>query len=336
MSQKQKERKNKEMLFVILCGNSLGLENDSLVLRAALKKASSSIQSKLILGRKNLLRKIWSIVQILKNKVSGKTLIFIHMEEVQSKLTWMATKNYLIPNQDWFRSDTEKVTLTDENIILLCKTRDALRAFSDIKDRSYYLGFTSLDRHQNRVKKDYKKCLHLAGKSEKKGTLTVIEAWKKHLDWPPLTLQSTVEAHIKLARNVPNINLITSNQSGDDLLNLMNSHGVHICISEMEGFGHYIVEALSTGAIVVTTDGAPMNELVTSKSGYLIPCEETYQQYRAKGFTINESEFEQAIYTIVGMKNDDLLLMSVNSRKRYQELTSSFEYNVNNYFHYFY
>lgn len=332
MSQMQKEIKNKDTLFVILCGNSLGLENDSLVLKAALQKASSTIQSNLILGRKNLLSKVWSIAQILKNKVSGKTLIFIHMEEVQSKLTWMATRNYLIPNQDWFRSQTEKVTLANENIVLLCKTRDALRAFSDIKDRSHYLGFTSLDRYQNRVKKDYRKCLHLAGKSEKKGTLSVIDAWKKHPDWPTLTLQTTVESHINLARNVPNIHLITSNQSGENLLNLMNSHGVHICISEMEGFGHYIVEALSTGAIVVTTDGAPMNELVTPKCGFLVNCVKSEEQYRAQGFKITNFDLERVITSIFDMPNDDLVSMSKNSRSRYLEMTSRFENNLKSYF----
>ncbi len=332
MSQIQKERKNKDTLFVILCGNSLGLENDSLVLRAALKKANSSIESNLILGRKNLLSKAWSIAQILKNKVSGKTLIFIHMEEVQSKLTWMATKNYLIPNQDWFRSQTEKVTLANKNIVLLCKTRDAIRAFSDIKDRSHYLGFTSLDRYQNRVKKDYRKCLHLAGKSEKKGTLTVIEAWKKHPNWPTLTLQTTVKDYIDLARDVPNIHLITSNQSGDNLLNLMNSHGVHICISEMEGFGHYIVEALSTGAIVVTTDGAPMNELVTPNSGFLVNCVKAEDQYRAQGFKITNFDLEKVMTSIFDMPNDDLVSMSNNSRSRYLDLTSTFESNLKSYF----
>ncbi len=278
MSQNLKKRKNKDPLFVIISGNSLGLENDSLVLQTALNKANSSIQSNLILGRKNFFSKVRSTLHLLQSRVRGKKLIFIHMEEVQSKLTWMATQNYLIPNQDWFRSRTEKVTLANENIILLCKTKDALRAFSDINDRTHYLGFTSLDRHQSNVKKDYSKYLHLAGKSEKKGTISVINAWKNHPEWPVLTLQTTVDSHIRLAQNIPNINLITSNQSGENLLNLMNSHGVHLCISEVEGFGHYIVEALSTGAIVLTTDAAPMNELVTLNSGFLIPCTETYQQ----------------------------------------------------------
>lgn len=36
-----------------------------------------------------------------------------------------------------------------------------------------------------------------------------------------------------------------------------------LCASRAEGFGHYIVEAAASGCLVVTTDGAPMNSLLT-------------------------------------------------------------------------
>ena len=37
---------------------------------------------------------------------------------------------------------------------------------------------------------------------------------------------------------------------------------VHICPSAREGFGHYINEARSVGAVVLTIDAAPMSEFV--------------------------------------------------------------------------
>ncbi len=332
MNRNQVKKSLEDTHIAIISGNSLGLENDSLVLQSALEKAYPKLQSNLILGKESLLKKSFSILKLILKRFYGKELVFIHMEEVQSKLVWAAQKNYLIPNQDWFRSHTEKATLSNDKIILLCKTLDAIRAFSDIKDRTHYLGFTSLDRHQSNIEKSFDKYLHLAGKSEKKGTLSVINAWKKHPEWPTLTLQTTVPSHIESAQDVPNIHLITTNQSGQELLKLMNSHGIHLCVSEMEGFGHYIVEALSTGAIVVSTDGAPMNELVTPSSGYLVNCVETEQHYRAKGFTISEPEFEKVIHSIIDMTYDGLLTMSAQSRQRYLEITSNFEGNVQDYF----
>jgi hypothetical protein len=38
----------------------------------------------------------------------------------------------------------------------------------------------------------------------------------------------------------------------------------------VEGYGHYINEGRSVGAVVVTTDYPPMNELVSERDGFLI------------------------------------------------------------------
>ena len=54
------------------------------------------------------------------------------------------------------------------------------------------------------------------------------------------------------------------------LRTLQNSHRFHLCLSEAEGWGHYIAEALSVGAITLTCDAAPMNELVTAERGLLV------------------------------------------------------------------
>ena len=63
----------------------------------------------------------------------------------------------------------------------------------------------------------------------------------------------------------------------EDLLILMNACQYHLCPSEYEGFGHYINEARSTGALIISTDAAPMNELV--KNGILIKPDRFYKHH---------------------------------------------------------
>ena len=52
---------------------------------------------------------------------------------------------------------------------------------------------------------------------------------------------------------------------------LQNSCLFHVCPSKYEGFGHYINEAKSMGAIIITTDAEPMTELVDKDYGYFVP-----------------------------------------------------------------
>jgi hypothetical protein len=52
--------------------------------------------------------------------------------------------------------------------------------------------------------------------------------------------------------------------------NLQSRIPLHVCVSEREGFGHYLNEARAAAAVVLTTDHAPMSELVTRRTGVLV------------------------------------------------------------------
>ena len=76
---------------------------------------------------------------------------------------------------------------------------------------------------------------------------------------------------------------------------LQNAHLFHLCPSETEGFGHYIVEAMSVGAVVVTLDAPPMNEMITPERGILVPYSRTGTQHLATTYHFDDAALEAAI-----------------------------------------
>lgn len=110
------------------------------------------------------------------------------------------------------------------------------------------------------------RCFHLAGHSPLKNTAAVVEAWRREPDLPALTLVSAnrVEAP-------PHVDLVVGYPPDWQIARWMNECQIHVCPSAAEGWGHYIAEGLSVGAVVVTTDGSPMNEQVRPEHGLLVP-----------------------------------------------------------------
>ena len=69
----------------------------------------------------------------------------------------------------------------------------------------------------------------------------------------------------------PNIRHIDTKLSRSEIEELLWTHGVHLCLSGMEGFGHYINEARAVSAMAITTNYPPMTEIITSsETGVLV------------------------------------------------------------------
>jgi glycosyltransferase involved in cell wall biosynthesis len=212
--------------------------------------------------------------------------INIYLELFDPWWTGQARRSYLIPNQEWLSVAHLPQIAALEGV--LCKTRFAEEALRSYSRRTSYIGFTSRDRHRPAVAKDSRRWLHLLGRSGQKGTDAVIEAWLANPDFPLLTVlhhpENSYAARI-LSSAPPNIVRIAEYVSQDDLMEIMNSHEVHVCPSEIEGFGHSLNEALSCKAVVVTTDAPPMNELVTVRCGVPVPWSESDEDPEYPGIT---------------------------------------------------
>ncbi len=259
-------------------------------------------------------------------KVAGRLIprppfdVNIFVENIVESWCPLARVNVFVPHQEWAFEDVRaKMHLMD---YIFCKTRYAAQLFGASGAEVRYIGFTSLDRYDPAVKKDYNRFLHVAGSSIQKGTGAVNDAWLRHPEWPCLTLCSYEPAvHVASAAN---ITTITSFIEESALRRMQNASGVHLCPSEAEGFGHYIVEAMSIGALVVTTDAPPMNELVRPDRGALVGYGRTVPQGMGTNFYIDTGNLEHTIDRILGMDENARKTLGKHARTWFHENNRAF------------
>jgi len=219
--------------------------------------------------------------------------------------------NVFIPNPEWLLAEDEwKLSVID---IVACKSHHATDIFSDYGPSIVYLGFTSEDQYTPNIKSDRRKYLHIASGGHQKGTTEILHAWRRNPHWPELTVlagKSLVAAH-----SSDNVNIIRSWVSDDELRSLMQQSGVHICCSNAEGFGHTIVEAMSCGALVITTDLAPMNELVDNTRGLLVPATRHVPMRKGVFAQLELADIENAVNVSLEMSDDDYQARCENARR---------------------
>lgn len=188
----------------------------------------------------------------------------------------LSRNNYLIPNSEWWHAGNDQYLNRITKV--LCKTQDCYRIWSQKvgEHKCVYTGFESRDLFRPEVSREVK-FLHVAGQSEFKNTEAVIQAWQKtNLSappLPPLVVVTTQPRFIDLCKLNPhgNITCLSSRVSEEDLIQLMNSHRIHLIPSMYEGFGHVIHEALGCEGLVITTDAAPMNSYEGALREFLVP-----------------------------------------------------------------
>jgi len=104
-----------------------------------------------------------------------------------------------------------------------------------------------------------------------------LQCWHGRTDLPPIDIYS-INKDIQDYYNEifgqgavqSNVNIKTTDIDGVAFGKLLAEASFIMCPSIMEGYGHYINQARAAGALVLTTDGHPMNELVDEESGILV------------------------------------------------------------------
>jgi hypothetical protein len=221
----------------------------------------------------------------------------VMLERIRPEFIRAALRNVLVPNPEYFRpQDKAALPLVDA---VWVKTRHAERLFQALGANTRYVGFTSTDRHDASIPRQHA-FFHGPGRSGNKGTQALLALWRKHPEWPMLTV-AWRRKHVEIEPPPANVTLIREHLGDAQYRRLQNAHRFHLCPSQTEGFGHYLVEAMSCRAVVVTLDAEPMNELVTGAHGVLVAAHVLGKQDLATTYGFTEVAMEAAIERCLNM-----------------------------------
>ncbi len=299
---------------IITRENGVGLSRDMQLVADTLCAAGHEVETVGYGGSQagNRLREaaLWG-----RRVLNGPIDVQIFLERVYQRCLPLARHNLLMPNPEWFLPKWERQLPRFERV--LCKTRHAEAIFRRMGCDTAYTGFTSEDLFDPSVSKQ-PMFFHLAGRSTTKGTHALLEAWRRNPQWPRLT----VVQHPKIAQPGPpacNIDHRVGYVDATELSRLQNGARFHLCPSEAEGFGHYLMEGLSVGAVVLTTDAAPMSELVTAERGLLIPVARSERRGLVDYQFVDATGIEAVVERALSMRADECQQMGERARAFFLE-----------------
>lgn len=280
--------------------NGKGLETDLKVLKKALEQYGCLVK----------------VLALQETKRSHAHINIFLQTLIPKKYAW-ARINWFIPNPEWYTQDLESLEKID---LILCRTKEIERIFKELNKSTYYLGFTSPDCYQKEIQKNYFHCFHLAGGSFQKGTVPILNLW---LASPYLPLLTVIKYPSEFNSTQSNLEWIPYRIPEEQLRILQNQCGIHLCPSETEGFGHYIMEALSTGAIVLTTDAPPMNEFIQDPC-CLVPYIQSEPRLLAINYYVDSISLESKIKAVLSLSPEQLNSISLTNRSFYLQKRKEF------------
>lgn len=298
-------------VLIVARANHYGLTRDSAILERALGAAGVRAAS--------AARRERSLLEAALGRRRAR--VVLHVERVHRRWLGAGAENWLIPNQERFPRRHLRLLARIDRV--LAKTHHAEAIFRDTAARSVvHTGFTSEDRHDPSITKDWRRFFHMAGGNTLKGTATLVELWARHPEWPELVLRQKPE---QAPKSLPaNVILYGDYMADDELRALQNACGIHLCPSQSEGWGHHIVEAMSTGAVTLTTDAPPMNELITADSGVLVAANGSEPRHLGRRFFVDSAALERTVETLIDMPAAAKHRLGEAARARYREIDSAF------------
>jgi glycosyltransferase involved in cell wall biosynthesis len=321
-----------QRICIIGKSNGVGLTRDIKLLADCLREGGHEVSVRAIDAaeakrRRSLVTQAKVRMQLAwlgaRPTAGARTDVNVMLEHLWPEFLHHARRNVVVPNPEWF--DRNDLRFLDQIDAVWAKTRHSAEIFRGLGSKTHVISFDSEDRHRPEVPRE-RRFFHLAGKSTMKGTDRLLRAWAERPHWPTLTvMQHSADRQEVRAANIDHRYGYVEEQQ---LLYEQNACMFHVCTSLTEGWGHYIVEALSVGGLPLTLDAPPMNELVTSERGLLIGHERSGRQRLATTYFFSESGLQSAVERAMALSDTEWSRLSANARRWYESNRSEFRQRV--------
>ena len=253
----------------------------------------------------------------------------IFLETVSYALFKYAPVNILIPNQEWYyRTWIPYINHFDNILVKTNYGENIFRQLVDDSKKIINIGWQSRDKYSSKIKKNYKKFVHVCGKSKHKQTQAIVDNWLPN--FPEITILYSPKDVPIIEKTQDNIKYLRDRISEEELTQLLNESGVHICCSDTEGFGHYIQEAKSCQAVVVTLDAPPMNNFINNNNGFLVKpkSKKPLKNVLGSKYLLDGEDFQKIISKIAKADIGELKQKGIEARNSYLQTCRTFRDSI--------
>lgn len=261
---------------------------------------------------------------ILTQNSEAKNIVFFWEKVVDCRLLY--DDNFIkifIPHPEIIVDRT--LTLLQRIDHIWHKTQLSSQAFKNFAPQAahFFTGFTSND--PTITVQSYRRFAHFRGKASNRHSKQILDVWRSNPHYPELRYHFYQELNasweepfeFKEWLTCRNISIMAGKIDKDFYNQQVGECGIHLCLSGVEGFGHYINEARAIGAVVVVIDAPPMNEFIDISSGILIPPSDRRKMGLVYRHIVTEAEIKLAIDKIVALPQEHLEALGRSARRRY-------------------
>jgi len=246
----------------------------------------------------------------------GEFDLGICFEVVVPNLFAQIPRWFWFPNCEWLKP--EMVKPAQKFDLILAKTRAAETSLLQSFPNVVYTGFLTRDQYDGTVARE-KRFLHIGGAGGYRNTPAVIAAWREYRYWNGTEAESAELTIVSRSTTVtfeetPGITFI-KRATDEEIKRLQNSHLFHLYPSAAEGWGHALHEAEGVGAILLTADAAPMNEI---DAPFFIPATKIRQENLATLYSVNPAHIREAVPKMMAQTQVEIETRQWAARDRFE------------------